>query len=164
VKILSRYPFSDKPSTVSFQQAVEEVKPFQIVVWVGIATREGISRMFPAFLDTGHNETFSISEEKLRAWTGIDYRRLRLLPGVRIGKQLLPRCDADMVIYRNVPRTNAVSTIPPFRLSTPSGIIIQHPDTATRLPILGMRGLVENELKLVIDGKRKELTLKSGLW
>jgi hypothetical protein len=164
VKILSRYPFSDRPSTVSFQQVVEEVKPFQIVVWVGIATRNGVSRMLPAFLDSGHNETFSIAEGKLRAWAGIDYRALRLLPGVRIGKHLLPRCDADLVIYRNVPGRNAISTNRPFRLSLPSGIIIQHPDTATRLPILGMRGLVENKLKLQIDGRRREVTLTTGYW
>jgi len=37
VKILSRYPFNDRRATVSFQQIVEEVKPFQIIVWVGIA-------------------------------------------------------------------------------------------------------------------------------
>jgi hypothetical protein len=30
-----------------------------------------------------------------------------------------------------------------------------------RLPLLGMRALVRNNLKLTIDGKRKEVTLDS---
>jgi hypothetical protein len=95
VKILSRFPFSDKFASISFQNAAVELKPFQIVVWVSISTGQVDSRIFPAFLDTGHNETFSISAQQLRDWAGIDYTKLRLLPGVRMGKHLLPVVKPD---------------------------------------------------------------------
>jgi hypothetical protein len=33
-----------------------------------------------------------------------------------------------------------------------------------RLPILGLRALVNSELRLIIDGKRREVTLKTSGW
>jgi len=33
-----------------------------------------------------------------------------------------------------------------------------------RLPILGLRALVRSNLKLIIDGKRREVTLKTSGW
>jgi len=67
----------------------------------------------------------------------------------------------------------------PSAVSTPDGIaevkpyqivfemregLIVYPDNApnpARLPILGLRALVRNHLKLIIDGKRREVTLKT---
>jgi hypothetical protein len=163
VKILSRLPFSDEPTTISFQDIVE-VLPFQIVLWVSVETERGASRPFPAVLDTGHNSTFMISEQKLRDWAGIDYRQLPPLRGVKIARNLLPRCRANLLIHRNIPGKGIIAKRSPFLLSIPSGIIIQGPNEATRLPLLGMRGLVENNLRLVIDGRRREVSLRTGLF
>jgi hypothetical protein len=35
---------------------------------------------------------------------------------------------------------------------------------APRLPLLGLKAIVHNNLKLVIDGKRREVTLKTPGW
>jgi hypothetical protein len=45
--------------------------------------------------------------------------------------------------------------------------LILFPESAhnpARLPILGLRALVRNRLKLIIDGKRREVTLKTSGW
>jgi hypothetical protein len=46
------------------------------------------------------------------------------------------------------------------------GIAVYPPEVTnpTRLPALGLRGLVRNRLKLVIDGKRREVTLNTAGW
>ena len=44
------------------------------------------------------------------------------------------------------------SSTPPMRSNHP------------RLPLLGLRAILKNDLKLVIDGKRKHVSLRSPLW
>jgi hypothetical protein len=54
---------------------------------------------------------------------------------------------------------------PPFRLRLKEGIgVYPDDDNPARLPILGLRALVRNDLTLTIDGRRREVTLKSGGW
>ena len=50
---------------------------------------------------------------------------------------------------------------------------MEHPDAAVypddgsnypRLPLLGLRAIIKNHLKLVIDGKRNCVSLSSSMW
>jgi hypothetical protein len=73
---------------------------------------------------------------------------------------------ANVWLYRNEPGTNTPSDLPPIRLGTPDGIVIfpENVPNPARLPILGLRALVRSDLKLVIDGKRREVTFKTSGW
>ena len=45
--------------------------------------------------------------------------------------------------------------------------IAVYPDDGSnypRLPVLGLRAIIKNNLKLVIDGKRKYVSLSSSAW
>jgi hypothetical protein len=59
-----------------------------------------------------------------------------------------------------------VADRPPNRLAIPDGIAIFPEDlpNPARLPILGLRALVNSGLKLIVDGKRREVTLKTPGW
>jgi hypothetical protein len=53
-----------------------------------------------------------------------------------------------------------------LELEMPEGLTV-YPESApnpARLPILGLRALVRNRLTLIINGKRRELTLKTPGW
>jgi hypothetical protein len=53
-----------------------------------------------------------------------------------------------------------------IELEMPEGLIV-YPESAPnpgRLPILGLRALVRNRLTFVINGKQRELTLKTPGW
>jgi hypothetical protein len=51
-------------------------------------------------------------------------------------------------------------------LEVKEGIAVYPHEAANpaRLPLLGLRGIVKNSLLLVIDGKRREVTLKTSGW
>jgi hypothetical protein len=48
----------------------------------------------------------------------------------------------------------------------PEGIVVYPEDVPNpaRLPILGLRALVRSDLKLIIDGKRRAVALKTPGW
>jgi hypothetical protein len=121
------------------------------------------SRQFPAILDTGLNHNFAIRREHLDRWTAL---RLPARKSVTIRKQEIPLAATHVWVYRNQPRTNSPSDLAPVRLRTPEGIVV-FPESAlnpARLPILGLRALVRSDLKLTIDGKRREVTLSTPAW
>jgi hypothetical protein len=37
-------------------------------------------------------------------------------------------------------------------------------EDAPRLPLIGLRAIVANKFRLIIDGKRREVTLKTAGW
>ena len=78
MKILNQFPISPVETVVSLPGGrCLTAKPYQVIVTVSLTVRETISPAFPAFLDSGHNHNFSISEEHLRVWAGIDPNVLR---------------------------------------------------------------------------------------
>lgn len=97
-----------------------------------------ISGTFPAVLDTGHSHNFSISESLLRAWTGLS----------------LPSARTTQVNGIPVPLALADIEVEGHRLRLPDGIAVfpkGHPGI-TRLPLVGLRALVQNRLKVLIEG------------
>jgi len=65
--ILDRCPFFDHPTEVVVAGESVLVRPFQIVVWVGLRVGEVLSSPFPAVVDTGLSLNLSIREEQLLA-------------------------------------------------------------------------------------------------
>jgi hypothetical protein len=168
MKILSRLPLSETHSHLAVPDGVAEVKPFQIAVMVSLSARNVLeldpgAPRFPAVLDTGHNHTFAIRREHLVRWgrtVGTERGR------IRVGGERVPLLAATVWIHPNVPGTAEVADRPAYPLELKEGIAVYPPDVANpaRLPILGLRAIVLNNLKLIIDGKRREVTLKTAGW
>ena len=99
------------------------VRPYQIVVQVRI----GMSDLFPAILDTGHNHNFSISEKHLKDWVGQTFPEIGAL---KLGSQRVPLQKADLFLGEK-------------ELTIPQGIAV-FPDSP-RLPLLGLRALAQSQ-------------------
>jgi hypothetical protein len=166
MKIIDRMPLGEGISEAWTPDGIAVVKPFQIVVMVSLSIGEVLepgSRRFPAILDTGLNHNFAIRHEHLDRWTSL---RLPTRKSVTIQKQETPLAAAYVWMHRNVAGTNSPSDFQPLRLRLPEGIAVFPVNTPNpaRLPILGLRALVRNNLTLIMNGKRREVKLKTPGW
>jgi hypothetical protein len=159
VILLDRLPIADRPHLVNVQGKFVDVYRNQIVVWVSIA---GAPRPFPALLDTGHSHNFSISSGQLRRWSGAV---LEMIGDLEIGKTRVSQFRAEILRHSNV-RGHSTLSGRTYRLETPQGISVfdEGSEPAPRLPLLGLRTLIANQLRLAIDGKRREVTLRTAGW
>lgn len=96
--ILRELPFFQRPTTADFQGRHIAIKPNQIIVWVGLTPGRQTEidpggPFFPSILDTGHTHNFSIQEDHLVRWAGLDPRLLprhREIRGRRRTPPLVP--------------------------------------------------------------------------
>jgi hypothetical protein len=166
VKIIGSLPIYDRYSEAWTPDGVASVKPFQIVVTVSLSIGDFLepgARRFPAILDTGLNHNFAIRREHLDRWTTLS---LPMLRQVTIQNRDIPLAAAHVWLHRNRPGTSSIADLEPIRLRTPEGIAVfpANVSNPARLPILGLRALVRNHLKLIIDGNRRQVTLKTAGW
>jgi hypothetical protein len=168
--ILQDLPYSDQPTSVSVGQEYVPIIPHQIMVRVSLSDRglpvltPSASR-FPALLDTGNAFGFALSERRLQTWSGCTRAALAVLGTVNINRFSVPRLAADVWIHRNRKGLRDVfRRAPPFRLELRDGIAA-YPLAASvpvpRLPIIGLRAIDENELRLIVDGARLRVSLQS---
>lgn len=153
MKILNRLPIGEEPQTFFVGNEPVLIRRYQIAVWVRLKDLS-----FPAVLDTGHTHNFALSEKHLREWAGLRPDSLRLIGRSKVNEEKLPQFQSEVFLHRNVPGTigRAEGGI---LLRMEHGITLM-PEKMARLPILGLRALVKNDLKLVMDGKRRQVTLK----
>jgi len=163
--ILRQWPFSDAASFVEVADESVAIRAFQIAVWVSVTVREVLEEdapRFPAILDTGHNHNFSIQERQVIEWARVRPNSLARLGEVRVNRQEVPLLAAFLWIHRN--RSGRSELLPqPYRMALPQGIAM-YPEGmpgAPRLPLLGLRGLVSNKLRLTIDGANRLVSLRS---
>jgi hypothetical protein len=143
---------------VATPDGTAQVMPYQIVVMVSIAATRVMelpsdAPRFPAVLDTGNNHNFAIRQEQFARWTGLKLPKRGL---VNVGGRTIPLYTANVWIH---PEDGDE-----FRLRMEEGIVVYpsgEPNPA-RLPILGLRGLVRNGLRIVIDGKKREVTISTS--
>jgi len=163
--IVARCPFFEEPTEVHSAGGPVVVKRYQIVVWVSLSHAGQLSRRFPAVLDTGHSHNFSMKEEHLVIWAGWQARTLPTIGRARINKQPVILKEAKIAVYCNLLGSrDEIQAAPPHLLDVPEGIAI-HADQdpfAPRLPLLGLRALVKNRLKLTIDGARLEASVEGA--
>jgi hypothetical protein len=137
------------------------IRPYQIIVWVSLTVRDVIDDplRFPAVLDTAHNHNFSIREEQLE-WAGLQEAMLEKVGEIRVNRQEVRLRKGYVWIYRN--RPGSAELLPkPYRLDLPQGFAV-HPSESQgpRLPLLGLRGIVTNGLKLGVDGQKLAVSLR----
>lgn len=156
MQILRQLPFRDSAFTVEVAGETVPIRAYQIVVWVSVSPGEALARgapTFPAILDTGHSHNFSIQEGQLTRWAGASLEDFPKKGAILVNRQQVPLREARVWIHRN--RPGSAELLPrPFRLELPEGVSV-YPDgapAAPRLPLLGLRGLVRNRLRLVVSG------------
>jgi hypothetical protein len=154
VRLIDRLPYSDETTYLPIVDGMVEIRRYQIVVWVSLRTR-----LFPAILDTGHSHNFTISEGQLGRLAGVDH--LPIIGHAAVNRQLLPPAKGDVWLYGNR-RGTREPTGRKILLRMDEGITIYPDEAAPRLPLLGLRAISRNDLRLIIDGKRREVTLKKG--
>ena len=155
-------PFYATETFVDTPSGKIAVRPYQLVVWVGLSHGGNLSRPFPAVLDTGHTHNFSMREEHLRAWA-----HQRLGGHAESGNHPCQRADCHAQggrrALRNVPGERDAIQGDPFLLRMPQGIAIYplRDPYGTRLPAIGLRALAINRMKLVVDGANMTVSLES---
>jgi hypothetical protein len=169
--ILRQLPIAEAPSALVVGPGdVIAVHSYQVIVWVSVTARKantlppGAPR-FPAILDPGHSHNFSIQDHHLQRWGRIAASSLRLIRQTRINRVTVPLLAAHVWIHPNRPgQRDRFTDAPPFRLDLARGIAVYPLDTAggPRLPLLGLRALVENDLHLTIDGKNRRVALRTA--
>jgi hypothetical protein len=130
-----------------------------------IAVRWSNVEAFPAILDTGNSFSFSIREEQLEAWAGVQAGSLPRAGTIEINRRKQVVRVADLALWRNSTRQRDVLR-GPFNLELPRGIAVytRNEPMAPRLPLLGMRTFVHNRLAVKIDGRRLTVTINRPLF
>jgi hypothetical protein len=173
MKILDRLPIAADRASLRFGNRYVTIHSDQILVWVsvhlpGILVPEGNIPGFPALLDTGNNFGFSLQDRHLRDWAGIDPGLLAVRGEVAIEGKLVPRREATVWLYPNVPgRQDAAGVGPPSRLDMSKGIAVYTQDAdppGPRLPLLGLPASLENDLDFWLDPERREVLVQSRTW
>ncbi len=169
MKILDRLPIAHQHYQYNFRGESSAIKPYQIIIQVSIsdhATWDPRIPVFPALLDTGNNHNFSIQAYQLRRWAGIDPRYLPVEGTVRVDRREATLHLARVWIHRNGGGKRDLRGGQPFMLRLAEGVIVYPADGSNhpRLPLLGLRAIMDNNLKLTIDGKRDHVSLRSPLW
>jgi hypothetical protein len=139
-----------------------EVKQPKIIVGISLTpvsvTQFPTSALvFPAVVDPGCNSTLEIDERHLFSWNGtikkrFDFLERRDRPGRRAYEFWMANIWLHFEPYTG-PRF--IGPKKPFHLMGTDQIAVMDPSTVEpdpRFPLLGLQALVENNLKLLIDG------------
>jgi len=178
--ILSKVPFytqDDDARFVTFGGSRVQIKPYQIVVWIGISASDAdldeAAPRIPALLDTGHAHYFAIQASHLFKWAGLHPDSLIPLPDIRINHIQVPVRKATIWLQPGWPLPHHALKLPkPFRLAAGDRIGIavyprggqdpnnkDYPADFPRLPSLGMLGLTRQQLRLSIDFRKRHASL-----
>lgn len=158
MKILDRLPYHDRPTAMSFGPRMIDVRGHQIIVWLSLR-----QLVFPAILDTGHSHNLTISSRQLAEWAGVD--DLERIGEIEVNGLRMTQYRTDVRLHRNQPGSRQPRP-ETFSLNADEGITVMPDGTpgAPRLPLLGLHPISRGGLKLVIDGKRREVTLRTQGW
>jgi len=170
--IIRKLPLDEAPMSVEMGDQRIPVKPLQALIWVSVtsmgpAPLDTRTPRVPAVLDPGFNGSFAIREEQLRRWAGLDPRLLAKGRTTRLRGAPAGERYASLWIHPNVSGNRAVSGRAPFRVELESSFFVLRPpgngrDDRPRLPLTGIRTLLVAGLKLVVDGKRRRLSIRTA--
>jgi hypothetical protein len=166
MRILDRLPVTEEHLVINVSGGRLRLKPFQIIVSVSISDVpmwNARTPVIPALLDTGNNHNFSIQAPHLLKWAGIHPKALASMGAIREAGRTPSLHFANVWIHRNQPSKRELKAEEPVMLTLDDGIAVYPADGSDypRLPLLGLRAILKNKLKLVIDGKRWHASLRS---
>jgi hypothetical protein len=169
MKILDRLPVAQEHVVLHVPGGRLRLKPYQTIVSISISDVpiwDARTPIIPALLDTGNNHNFSIQEHHLLMWAGIHPETLPSLGAMREAGRTPSLRFAIVWVHRNQPGKRELRGEKSFMLKLDEGIAIYPTDNSNypRVPLLGLRAILKNDLKLVIDGKRRHASLRSPMW
>jgi hypothetical protein len=151
-----------------------DILPYQIFIWVSL-TPPGTfwkdlsskPRPFPVLLDTGCNHNFSIQEEILQPYAGLDTKDLPPTEPTELSVDGLttPFYEADLWIYHNKPgRRDELLDIEPFHIELNGGTGVYRPNAVRpdRPPVLGLQALTGARCHLLMDCNRCLVSLRTN--
>ncbi len=157
--ILRELPFFREPTLARFPNGPARVKPYQIIFWISI-TESARTRLdptvprFPAILDTGHSHNLSIRQRHLLEWAKVNPVLLPSLGNIRVSGEQVTLFEANFWIHPNqFGKRDEFSPKAAVSLDIDGGIAV-FPDkllNAPRLPLIGLRSLVQARFKLSLD-------------
>jgi hypothetical protein len=167
--LLIRSPIPDQPSVVYVRDELVRVRANQIIAWATLTvwpvdSPNPTARPFPVIVDTGHTHSLSIQTRQLAEWAGIDPETLPLAGRVReSGRHVaLRRCNIWLHPNQRGARDQLANRTPVL-VGTDRGIAVYPTGVEfPRLPILGLRAITGNRLVLIINGHRREATLRTA--
>lgn len=163
--VLRRQPIPVRDTIAFVSGEPVRLRAYQIIVWVGLSPTgvpSPLSRppAFPAILDTGHSHNFSIRRQHLADWSGIGSAAMPMVGSVRERGRYLPLYAAHLFLNPNVPGlTDRAEEGQPFRITLPRGITVYPEGDYPRLPLIGLRTLLQGRLRLRIDADRRSVSL-----
>lgn len=129
---------SARPTTTNSPTGIVKLRAFQIAVPLRLSMQGISSAEFPAVLDTGLSHNMSMREEHLQQWVQLPAKKIGI---VSINGHPVPTVQADLVIEgKTLPLRDGIAVYLPGNPFAP------------RIPTLGLRALVRNKVRLVIDG------------
>jgi hypothetical protein len=171
--ILRRLPFFADATTLRIPDGPAiNISHDQIVVWVSLGSSAlpdvpTGSQQFPALLDLGFNGSFLLREDHINQWLKLklDEMSFPFLRAVKIGGESVPTFEASVWLHANVPGfRDQLDSRPAFRLELAGGVIIC-PTSMSRfhLPLLGVSALRKNRLRMLVNGEKRHISLRSPL-
>jgi hypothetical protein len=168
-RLIDRAPVPDLPSEALVRGERVRLQANQVIAWVtlthpDVKVANPTQIPFPAILDTGHTHTFSIQRRHLIEWAGIQPDALPLAGLIREGGRRLELRFANIWLHPNTPLSrDRLLGRPPYPVGADRGIAVYPPGVSfPRLPILGLRAITHNRLVLVVNGHRREATLRTA--
>jgi hypothetical protein len=168
-RLLNRTPIPREVSEVVVRGERVRIRANQIIVWISLGARPTREltpavRAFPAVLDTGHTHTLSIQSRHLAEWAGLSIDSLPVTGMARERGRRITRRAARIWIRPSATGSQGPAADgPPFLLTNFEGIAVYPPELMfPRLPILGLRAISDNRLVLIVNGDRREATLRTA--
>lgn len=169
--VLRQLPFKEAADELAVRPERNAIKPYQIIVWVSVTLRSVVelppqTPRIPAILDTGHTGDFSIQDQHLTQWAGLELTALPQIRRIRDRGRHIPVHAANLWIHRNLPgKRDEFTNEPPWLLPLKHGIAVYPGELLfPRLPLLGLRALVRNKLHFTMDPERCFINLRTPDW
>lgn len=148
--------YSVEKTSVKVEGEAVEIKPFQIIVSVSVSIPgdsewDPRTPKLPTILDVGNNHNFSLTEEHLVRWAGLQPTSLDLVKTMRESGKRVPLRSAGLWLHFDEE---------PFNLDVNEGIAVYDGDWP-RLPILGLRALTNSKLQTFIYGDTKQVLIRT---
>lgn len=166
--ILHRLPIRIEDDVLFVRDEMVRVKAYEIVAWVSLTSVNVLEfdprlPRIPVLIDTANTHNFCLQERHLVHWAGLRTENLPVLGAVREREVRAQLYAARVWIHPNLPgRRDRFSGQPPHSLVLPDGIAV-YPSEAgrPRLPLLGLRAIIRNNLHFAVDGARQTASLRT---
>jgi len=91
-------------------------------------------------------------------------RDLKPIGHAKIAGHLVPRYSSELFVRRNKPGRREFAGTYCLKMDGGIAVVPDELPIAPRLPLLGIQTILGNRLRLLIDGDRRQVTLRTNGW